>query len=59
MQDEVYALYVEATTTTIGTKTQILFFIADSCDSEPVDSKSVIKENINLIPCSSHFSVGS
>ena len=48
IQDEVYDLYVYATTTTIGTNTQIFFFIADSCVSEPVDSKSAIKNN-NLI----------
>ena len=46
MQDEVYALHVYATTTTIGTNTQICFFIADSCVSEPVDSKSCIKKII-------------
>ena len=44
MQDEVYALYVYATTTTIGTNTQIYtFLIADSCVSAPVDCKSGIK----------------
>ena len=55
IQDEVYDLYVYATSTTIGTNTQIFFFIADSCVSEPVDSKTGIKKNNNLIPCSSHF----
>ena len=55
MQDEVSALYVYATTTTIGTNTQMFFLIAYSWVSELGDCKSALKKKLSHTTFKSRF----